>query len=908
MAQDPTQLPDAGAGPSAPPSNEISVEDLIKETAAKHGVPAELALAVAEQESSFNPMARGPVILAGRAKGQRAIGTFQLVPTTAAMLGVDPNDPVQNIDGGVRYLKQLLASNKDDVRKALAQYGGVVRNTEYVPQVLARLDRRLGVAAPGVGAPMGGAVPGGGQTPPGVPNATPGSNAPAGGPAEAPSMADAANNLGWDLAMGQFGSAAKTVGNFFKEGVNPMTPQGRQNIASLVGETAMSAVPALRNAGAIARTGLPAMAGGTAAALETALENQLHTSDQNALGAGGMQAGYSLGGTALLWPAKRIVRGMLASTVGANAEAALSAMKTSVRDQAASALRTVRADLRASVDALTAAGRQAQDAVRTAGQQGVTAASVKAAGKVADAEARGAAAELAITRQVNDLFSQGPSNSATSQAMRDVLEGPAKRALDAAGQQVDAAAMEASKRYKIKIEPIQQSLNRMLSEHRPPSLYPATTKQAPGFVPPSIAARPANVAASTAKISPQEYQRLIGGVAQALPPDHPLPDVLRRISQYQGGPIPFHEAHQLKRLLDESVNWDKTASKHVEQITKGLRTQLRAALSIDKAYNDATGTFEQLVPLYRRGVGKNLARYVVEDPDTAATMLKASKPSSAARLKQLLVMQSAAGGDVAAGTKAWDAVRATWVHNNILAKGADNLGETLAALESKSPEFLATLFDDPQGKQVFSNLKQIADALAQAKAGTAATVDMAKTEGKQAVDTARQVARAQYRQTARQTEDALRAARGTAQADQDAIRQSVASRTGALTDAQARLKQSSLLRQTNVDRAMDVGRVGAAAYAGAHYHPAAAVFGVPSLLRIIRGDQGKDLLEWVAYSPVRTRMFVHAVTHPMGDRFGSTLLRNFATALAAEQAKDEVPNAPPASTTTSSATSPIMAP
>ena len=77
------------------------------------GICPALLSALVWQESRWNPSAVSP-------KG--AVGLTQLMPQTARELGVDPTDPVANLAGGARYLRQLLNSFDGNVEKALAAY------------------------------------------------------------------------------------------------------------------------------------------------------------------------------------------------------------------------------------------------------------------------------------------------------------------------------------------------------------------------------------------------------------------------------------------------------------------------------------------------------------------------------------------------------------------------------------------------------------------------------------------------------------------------------------------------------------------------------------------------------------------------------------------------------------------
>jgi hypothetical protein len=116
--------------------------NLFTQAGAKYGVPAKLLAAVAKVESNYNPRAVSP---AG------AQGLMQLMPSTAAGLGVNALDPAQAVDGAARMLSGLLKRFNSTPLAiaaynagagAVSRYGGIPPYAEtqaYVPKVQAAL-------------------------------------------------------------------------------------------------------------------------------------------------------------------------------------------------------------------------------------------------------------------------------------------------------------------------------------------------------------------------------------------------------------------------------------------------------------------------------------------------------------------------------------------------------------------------------------------------------------------------------------------------------------------------------------------------------------------------------------------------------------------------------------------------
>lgn len=134
--------PDAATPKAAdlsPVQNRETYDSAVAEKARLNNIDPQLVRAVIRAESNWNPNAVSP-------KG--ALGLMQLMPSTASLMGVaNPFDPFENIDGGVRYLKDLINRFNGNLVLALAAYNAGPKLVEKkgaipsIPETVAYVKR-----------------------------------------------------------------------------------------------------------------------------------------------------------------------------------------------------------------------------------------------------------------------------------------------------------------------------------------------------------------------------------------------------------------------------------------------------------------------------------------------------------------------------------------------------------------------------------------------------------------------------------------------------------------------------------------------------------------------------------------------------------------------------------------------
>ena len=99
---------------AAQKGQQAKYDGLVQSYAEKHGIDPKLVHSIIAAESDYDP---------GAVSARGAVGLMQLMPETASNYGVqNAFDPEENIEAGVRYLKDLSRAYEDDLDQILAAY------------------------------------------------------------------------------------------------------------------------------------------------------------------------------------------------------------------------------------------------------------------------------------------------------------------------------------------------------------------------------------------------------------------------------------------------------------------------------------------------------------------------------------------------------------------------------------------------------------------------------------------------------------------------------------------------------------------------------------------------------------------------------------------------------------------
>jgi hypothetical protein len=588
---------------------------------------------------------------------------------------------------------------------------------------------------------------------------------------------------------------------------------------------------------------------------------------------GAKQGAADLAGGAIAWPVRaafrrfgtaptvaRTAAGAIAEKAAA-ADAVAQAGVESAHVENAMAKRAVKANTAAAmadVNARAAAGRLGPTSQREVARQ-IAAIDLQAEDRIADI--------LAVSDRLT-----APDVLQVGDTARAVVQGPARKARDIAGQRV-AQAAESGPALDATWMP--DAVNEMVRKAYPPSVFAKASEAANdtiGFI---------------SKMTPQAQQRIAAqlgggagpqsleaGIAKAfnLPPEHPLPGILGKIQRMGADTMPFAEMHALKEQLDAAVRWDRSSRSILERVTKGFRTQLRERMRGYQPYDEATDAYRRLSDMWGSGVGERMMRAARKDPSALARVLKPNDPAGAQVVQDILVAQGAAGGDSAAGKQAWNGVRSAFTYDTVIKGDIDGLLGRVEKLTTDHPAFVRATFGDAEGQAVLANLRQIGEAVSR--------VNQQRATQKATIAQAGSLERAAARERVAAERAAVRTAGAAAMdrvTEESATRLRGAARTANQMRSVPRAERAEL-------RNSSIGR-----YAGGRNPDAIPGWiGKWALIRhALMGPSGADIVQWAAYSPARTRAFVRAVESPLWDEGNAAFLRAALTAVGADEAPSE---------------------
>ena len=864
------------------PQQTITIPDLIREEAVKQGIPPSMALAIGQQESGFNPTAIGPKI---PSTGEQAVGTMQLTPSTAKMLGVDPNDPVQNIQGGVKYLRMLLDQHNGDLNQVFSTYGGVVHDKDYVPQVMQRMST-FEAAEP----------------PPDSSIAATSTSSVGSSPQPQPEL---------------------SLWGKIKQGMNPHELEGRRNLAGMAGATVGGAVGSLADellgpwgtrigsvVGAGIGGGLEDLLGeetGLAPFLAHFLPGQDSTTPTPAAEPGEtaldrawrvakQQGEYDIGGQALMGAlrigAKPLLEGpigkaagryfenqkqvaldMLNSTldkIGASKDALMTSLGATGRQlgrDKEAALRTVGRENDAAVAAAQQAAAQHLEGARTAGQAGVDQA--KAAAEAALNERR-AAYDAALAKS--------PSAQAipAGQAVRDVFKGPGDASRDLVGkalenvakagpdQDVSALGAEAQKIINQELGPPAAAFPSRVAEPEPSTIIDPTTNRP--FAPSGPPRPPSALGDLSEQVAAAQQEGLI---------KHPAMPVLTRLlnAAQQGQKIPMEALHLMKSELSQSIQGSfgqviKPQSTNIIQKIVGMMSK---QLDEHEPYRLASDAYQNVAQLFTKGYAPIIADIARTEPEKLIQAISPDSPSAAKMLVSVLTDEAANGGGAAgkqAGDQALGAVQGAWLHRDILSGPLDTLSERVAQLRQSAPEFVQAFLGDSRAQATLKSIENQGDLFNQlvaehagnvksAQAAMDIGVKSAEQEGSTAVEAARRAAEGKL-DTARTAADtALEAHAQNRAATRMDISGKIRQVRADMRAARAGSPEAQAFKaSTFADPRSQAERMLAHVTRGAISAEGYRLFGPIGIALGILGRLGKasdaDLIKYAAYSPKLT--------------------------------------------------------